>query len=576
MLNSQAVPDKPVAPKILLDQAIAHYQACDYAQAREACDELLQLRPRDYGALHLAGLVATEQKRLPEAAEFLKQALSQAPDSNSAAACWYALGKALRAAGDLRQAEEALRRAVFNDPRTCDYPVELADIYAEGWKLDLAVETLKIAVNRFFENALPCAALGNLLNRYGKQDDALIAFGLAIKRKPDYAEAHLALGSTLIMLGRFAEAQAPLREALRLNPMIKAYYQLAQVQKFKVPAKDLVAIKKRLDPQTNASREARIDALFALSKIYDRQKNYVEAFHCLEEATRLHRSKNGYLANEYEAIAERIMALFTQDFLSQHSGKSNSDLAPIFITGMFRSGTTLTEQILASHTQVQAGGELLCMVLITKQLEQVWENRGKPIPGDNAEIAADLNRAAMRYREMTSHLSANGKKRFTDKLPLNFLHIGLIHLLFPKASIIYCHRDPVATCFSCFQNNILMPADGSFTHDLTNLGHFYKLHERIVQHWQQVLPGRILQVEYKDLVEKPEVGIRRLLEHCGLEFEPQCLEFHTLQRPVATPSVMQVRNPVYTNAIEHWKNYRQFLGPLFEALQFDGLQSDKL
>lgn len=566
MLNQKPVSDKPGEHNIPLMQAVAHYQAAEYARARVLCEEILKSLPGDYGALHLAGAVATEEHRLPEAAEFLKQALVQAPDSKSAAASWYVLGKALRAAGDLRQAEEALRRAIFADPRTCEYPVELSDIYAEGWKLDPAIETLKTAVNRFFNNALPCVALGNLLNRYGRQAEALEAFKLAIERKPDYAEASVAVSGALMMLGRFSEAEAPLREALRFNPMITALHQLAQTRKFVIGAEDLAVIKQRLDPQTNADRKARIDALFALSKIYDRRKDYTAAFRHLEEATQLYRSTKRYRENEHAAMVERIIALFTRDFLGRYSGKSNSNLAPIFIVGMFRSGTTLTEQILASHSRVQAGGELLCMVLIARQLGTTWQGRGKSVPGDDMEMANDLSLAATRYREMTAHFSASNK-RITDKLPLNFLHIGIIHLLFPRAHIIYCHRNPVATCFSCFQNNILMPSDGSFTHDLTDLGRFYKLHERLMQHWQEVLPGRILHVEYEKMVNDPENQIRRLLKHCDLEFEPQCLEFHTLKRPVATASVLQVREPIYKGAVDHWQHYAQFLDPLFEALQ---------
>lgn len=566
MLNQRPVSGKPSEPKTLLMQAVAHYQASEYPQARVLCEEILKSLPRDYGALHLAGAVAAEEHRLPEAGEFLKQALAQAPNSKSAAASWYVLGKALRAAGDLRQAEEALRRAMFADHHTCEYPVELADTYAESWKLGPAIETLKAAIHRFVNNALPCVALGNLLNRYGKQDEALEAYKLAIERKPDYAEAYVAVSSALMMLGRFSEAETPLRDALRLNPMIKALHQLAQSQKFVVSAEDLAAIKKRLDPQTNADGKARIDALFALSKIYDRRKDYTAAFRYLDEATKLHRSTVPFEAEEHTALVQRIITLFTRDFLNRYSGKSNSDLAPIFIVGMFRSGTTLTEQILASHSRVLAGGELLCMVLIARQLGTTWQRRGKLVPGDDMEVANDLSQAATHYREMTAYLST-ANKRITDKLPLNFLHIGIIHLLFPRAHIIYCHRNPAATCFSCYQNNILMPSDGSFTHDLTDLGRFYKLHERLMQHWQEVLPGRILQVEYEDLVNDPENQIRRLLKFCDLGFEPQCLEFHTLKRPVATASVLQVREPLYKGAIAHWRHYAQFLGPLFDALQ---------
>ena len=550
----------------LIEQARRYYAASEFDKARDAVDKSLQLAPQDYAALHLAGLIATAQKRLPAATDFLKQALQHAPDPQNTAASWCSLGKALRAASDLRQAEEALRRAMVIDPRNSNYPIELADIYAESWKLNPAIETLKKAVERFFSDPMPCAALGNLLNRYGKQPDALLAFMLTIQRKPDFAEAHLALGSTLAMLGRFKEAESAIRTALRLDPMLKAFYQLAQTRKFKLEADDIKEIKSRLKPASNAPKDAQIDALFALSKIYDKQKDYPAAFRYLEEATRLYRSTNEFSITTYAAMFDRIAGLFTSEFIARYTGKCTSKLAPIFVLGMFRSGTTLIEQMLASHSQVQGGGELLSIVQIAKQLSLTWGARGDSALDDDATVINDLTQAATRYEEMTTYLSGK-QPRFTDKLPLNFFHIGMIHLLFPRASIIYCHRNPIATCFSCYQNNILMPADGSFTHDLTDLGRFYKLHERLMQHWQSALPGRILQVEYENMVENPDTEIKRVLEFCGLGFEPECLEFHTSDQPVATASVMQVREPIYKSGIDHWKNYERFLEPLIEALQ---------
>lgn len=556
----------PLVNEQPIELARRYYDASEFDKARTAVDESLQLTPQDYITLHLAGIIATAQKQFPAATHFFKHALQHAPDSENAAASWQALGRALRAAGDLRQAEEALRRAIVMDSQNSNYPIELADIYAEGWNLNAAIETLKRAVNRFFSDPLPCAALGKLLNRYGKQSDALMAYVLAIQRKPDFIEAHLARGSTLAMLGRFEEAVNALREALRLDPRVTVYYQLAQAKDFKLDTNEIDEIKLRLDPKVNAPKDAKIDALFALSKIYDKQKDYSSAFRYLDEATRLYGSATEFSVAEYEAMFNRIISLFTPEFLARYSGKSTSDLAPIFVLGMFRSGTTLTEQILASHSHVQGGGELLCIVQIAKQLSLTWTNRGDSAIEDEAIVIDDLIQAAADYQRMTVHLSGK-RPRFTDKLPLNFFYIGIIHLLFPKASIIYCHRNPIATCFSCFQNNIIMPTNGWFTHDLTDLGHFYKLHERMMRHWREVLPGRILDVEYESLVESPEAGIRRILEFCNLEFEPDCLDFHATKRPVATASIMQVRNPIYKSGIDHWKNYEQFLGPLIEALQ---------
>ena len=548
----------------MLDKALACYYADDLDQARALSDELLRIAPQEHMPLHLAGVIARSQQRLPESAEYLKQALRHAPDAQSAAASWCGLGKALRQAGDLRQAEEALRRAWQLDPSICGYATELAQTYAYGWKLDLAIETLKKAINRHPADPLPCATLASFFVKYGRPQDALIAYDLALTRNPDDPYIHLNRGITLKMLGRFAESESEFVEALRLKPMIEVYSHLGQLKKYDIEAPEVQAMMKHWDPNNNAPLEVRIDAGFALARVYDNARDYRTAFHYLENANRLNRENIEFSVADYEDMSVRVMALFTPDFFARYRDKSTSELAPIFVLGMPRSGTTLTEQILASHSQVQGGGEMTGIIRIGKELGETWENRGSQAPGSDAMVAQDLMQAAAHYADMTSLLWRK-RPRFTDKMPMNFLYIGIIQLLFPKAKIIYCRRNPIATCLSCYQ---ILFGDGNilYSYDLAELGRSYKIHERIMAHWRKVLPGRVLEVEYEHLVEHPETEIRRMLEFCGLEFESACLDFHALNRPVATASLMQVRRPIYKESINHWKNYQPFLGPLFDAL----------
>lgn len=550
-----------------LDKATAYYYAEDYDNAHVYSDRLLNLAPDDYLALLLAGAIARAQKRFPESAEFLKRSIASAPDPQRAAASWCGLGKTLREAGDLRQAEEAFRRALHADPSVSGYATELAQTYAKAWKLDLAIKTLKTVINRFTMDPLPCATLASLLMKYGRQQDALIAYDLALTRNPNDAIVHRDRGTTLKMLGRFLEAENEFIEALRLDPMVDGYSQLVQLKDFKIDTPDIQPLMSQWDPAGKAPMETRIDAGFALARIYDKAQDYRTAFQYLEGANRLKRADIDFSIAEQENISVGVMALFTPDFLVRYSGKSNSDLAPIFILGMPRSGTTLTEQMLASHSQIQGGGELTGISRVAKELGQTWESRGDQAPGSDATVAQDLMNAAKHYAYITAHLW-NKRPRITDKMPMNFLYIGIIHLLFPKSKIIYCHRNPIATCFSCYQilfgkGNIL------YSYDLAELGQFYRIHEQLMAHWRRVLPGRILEIQYEDLVEHPQTNIKRMLEFCGLEFEPACLDFHTLDRPVATASLMQVRKPIYKEAIDHWKNYRPFLGPLFDALNLN-------
>lgn len=549
----------------MIDTAVALYRAEQYGQARVISDELLRIAPQQHMVLHLAGVIARSQKRLHASAEHLKQALRQAPDAESAAASWFSLGKTLRESRNLPQAEEALRRALQINPNNSDYSVELAEIYADGWKLDLAIETLKHAMNRQKGDAAPCAALAGILVKHGRHQDALIAYDLALARDPGDPYIHLSRGKTLNVLGRFAEAQLEMEKAVQLKPEIEAYSSLAQLKNLHSDSPETQAMLKYWDSAGVAPLKVRIDTGFALARVYDKAEEYPVAFKYLQEANRLKRSDTEYSLEADEAMVQGIMALFTPDFLARYSAQSNCDLAPIFVLGMPRSGTTLTEQMLACHSQVQGGGELPGLTRVAKDLGNTWESRGTLAPGSDEMVAQDLRHAAARYMDMTSHLWRKSR-HFTDKMPMNFLHIGLIHLLFPRAKIIYCRRNPAATCFSCYQilfgnGNIL------YSYDLTEMGKFYKMHERIMEHWRTILPGRVLETTYEDLVENPEAGIRRILTFCDLDFEPACLDFHNLKRPVATASLAQVRKPIYKNAIHHWKNYQAFLGPLFDALE---------
>ena len=561
----------------LIERATAHYEAKEYDKARELSDQLLAVLPQNYDALHLAGTVAEAQDRLPDAAELLKLALRRAPDPQRAAVSWFVLGTALRKAEDLRQAEEALRRAVHFNPNVCRYYVELAEAYSAGWKIEPALEMLQTAIRRFPKDPLPYAALGNLMITCGRYEDARRAYELAIEQKPDFANAHMSLGGVLKTLGKFEEASTAMREALRLDPMLKGYTELGQIAKPPLSEQEIEAIKKRVEPEADAPLLAQVDSLFALANIYDERKDYATSFKYLDEGCRLYRpslvgTMVGNSIADHDKMVDGISAMFTPDFIAYYEHMSKSELAPIFIVGMPRSGTTLTEQILASHSLVQPGNELRFMSMISRELGKTWESRGDAAPGDDVTVAQDLNQAAARYGELTAPLW-KGHPHITDKMPMNFFYVGMIHLLFPKAKIIYCRRNAAATCFSCLQN-LFAHGNLQFSYDQVELGREYNLHARMMAHWDKVLPGRILTVQYEDLVTDHENQVRRLLEFCGLEFEPACLDFHTLKRAVPTASFAQVRQPIYTSSLDYWKNYEPYLGPLLETLGMKTAQAD--
>ncbi|MGH8402427.1 MAG: sulfotransferase family protein, partial [Gammaproteobacteria bacterium] len=233
--------------------------------------------------------------------------------------------------------------------------------------------------------------------------------------------------------------------------------------------------------------------------------------------------------------------------------------------GMPRSGSTLVEQMLAGHPQVQAGGEMPHLPVICHAVGDTWGARGSASPGSDEQVIADLTAAVHQYAQLTEHLR-RCRQRFTDKLLGNYLMLGMIELMFPQASIIHTHRNPFDTCLSCYER--LFTSELNYTYDLTDLGRQYLLYEELMAHWHTALPvGRILDVEYEALVADPETGLRRILDHCGLPFDAACLKFHEVSRPVTTASAAQVRKPIYQSSAGRWRLYKNHLQPLAEALQ---------
>ncbi len=256
----------------------------------------------------------------------------------------------------------------------------------------------------------------------------------------------------------------------------------------------------------------------------------------------------------------------TREFFAARAGWGSQADAPIFIVGLPRSGSTLLEQILASHSQVEGTRELADIATLTRQLNRSGNelDRSAYLQTLGQLSAADVTQLAAAYLEATNIYRRSGRDRFTDKMPNNFLHIGMIHLMFPRAPIIDARRHPLACGFSCFKQNF---ASGQwFTNDLQKLGRFYREYVELMDHYDAVLPGRIHRVCYERVVADLEGEARRLLDYCSLPFEPACLQFHENRRSVQTASSEQVRRPIFSEGVDHWNNYEPWLGPLQDAL----------
>ncbi len=553
----------PISSTKEFQQALACYDARKLEEADTLVHELLQKNTDQYEVLHLAASVALDRYRAAEAVALFRRALVRAPGDRARGMSWRGLGDALRQAGDLPQAEDAYRHAMLCDPGIMPYAFGLSQALSDQGKFEPALELLRNIAGKHRRNPLPYWAIGTLLMQWNRQADALAAYELALSLDPGLSQPHVFAGAACQMLGRADDAVNHYKRALDLDPAAPAYCQLAQLKQFTADDPDLPRMEARLNADT-AAPDAKIDAAFALAKAYDDIGDYDRAFLFLDMGNKLKRADVPYDVFTEEDAADRIMALFTRDFIARFENRSGSELSPIFILGMPRSGTTLVEQMLAAHSQIKAGGELVYISHVARELGEAWQSRGDAAPGDDDTVAADLRKGAARYAELTGEL-VRRHPRFTDKMPQNFMYIGVMHLLFPKAKIIHCRRDPIATCFSCYQRRFT--AGNLFSFDLQDLGRFYKTYDRLMRHWHAVLPGRIFDVQYESVVADPEKEIHQVLDFCGLAFEAACLNFHSVNRAVATASNVQVRKPIYHSAIAHWRHYEKHLAPLIEGLQ---------
>jgi len=387
-----------------IENAQGYLRIGQIAKAADISRCLLQMQPHAYEAVQLAAEVALAEQRLSEAADLFKRAIDCATNSTEISRAWCGLGQALRIAKDLRQAEEAFRRAILNDPGNMQYTIEYTRTLAKAAKLNLALNILRATMHRYPDDALPCLQMGILLIEANRHKDALVILQDALRRDPCNAAVHYNIGTALLILGHKDQAANACENALQLNPELQGYYQLASLKKISKGDPYIQFLENRFLDEEGISIAARIDAGFALAKIYEDSEDYATAFGYLQPANALKRSTLTYNIAAQEVLMERIGTFFAADLLRHFENRSNSSLAPIFVLGMPRSGTTLVEQILAAHPSVEAGGELRYMLDIAEQIGERWGSRGEASPGDEAQVMDDLREMAEHYTELTKEL----------------------------------------------------------------------------------------------------------------------------------------------------------------------------
>ena len=513
------------------------------------------------------GMLANARGERALAIRLVTEAIGQNDEPRLAGKFWSQIAKYYEAWMKLKEAEDAYVLACSSDPSEVQHALELATLLGDQYRIKQAEMLLEKTMQLHPLDPRPVLQLGNLLFVSGQEEAALRAFDKVVKLNPEHGGVHMNRAICLQTLGRLDESRVAFEQALRQDPSLDGYNQYVQTRKFSKEDTEenaplLELLNRRAKPEMPLS--SRIDSNFALAKIYDSMGDLDTSWEYLKVANSQKRSVLNYESDDTRRNMDEIKNLFTKEFIEQFHAETAREMAPIFVLGMPRSGTTLTEQILAGHSLVNPGNELTYLSNMGSEFGGVWKNHSRDGKDHHAEIVRDILLMGEKYIERTAWLQLPGK-RFTDKMPGNFMQIGLIYLMFPNASIIHCHRHPADSCLSCYER--LFTKGLIFSYDLNDLGVYYKFYLDLMQHWRDVLPkGFILDVKYEQLVTDPENQIRRLLDFCKLDFEEACLDFHKVKRSVTTASSLQVRKPMYTSSLYRWKKYGDKLKPLLDAL----------
>ncbi len=509
--------------------------------------------------------------------------------------------ESLRQQGRLTEAESLCRETVRNHPQVSQAHSAMALILEQQDRRDEALEHFKQAVTlapRHFESwlrlgrclftlkhyeaalialknaiALTPAHLGTLLfigltlQHLERHEEALAAFTAAVEHHPESADAHLKKGKQQQTLGDFSGARDSLNRAVELDPgLIEGHFHLSSLIEAPDELETAVAQLRELATIADLAPEKRASALFAAARMVQKQKRYSEAFELYGRANGALKEIARFDRGELSSFVDASIGAFTADVFETLNAASTGARAPVFIVGMPRSGTTLVEQIVSSHSQVGAGGEEQMMSTLVNALLQVTDGQLR-YPTDLKRMAPEgLSSIGRQY---LSHMRGRlpDFTRMTDKNPFNFFHVGLISILFPDASIIHCQRDPLDTCLSCYFQYFGEAGMLDFTTDLEDLGHFYNNYRRLMTHWDEVLPGRVLHVPYEDMIGDQEGMSRAVIDHLGLEWDDACLRFSENHRGVRTASQWQVRQPIYTSSVGRWRRYETELTPLLRVLE---------
>jgi len=551
-------PDLPQAWRALGDHLMAagEQDAADAAYASH-----VRYSTRDPRLL--AAAVALVENRIPEAEALLREHLKQAPTDVAAIRMFAEVAARL---GHNEDALNLLERCLELNPSFREARQNYALVLHRSNQPEQALVQIEHLL------AVDPGHLGNrnlkavVLCRIGDYEPAIRIYADLLEHYPRHAKVWVSYGHALKTAGHTDRAIAAYRRSLELEPSFgEVWWSLANLKTYRFSADELAAMRRQL-ARADLAEDDRLHLEFAVGKALEDAGEYEPSFRHYAQGNALRRTQLHYSADDTSARVQYIRAHYTRDFFAARVGAGSPARDPIFVVGLPRAGSTLIEQILSSHSQVEGTMELPEVTSITRMLRTQGDaDSAMPYHGALAALDADALRSlGERYLAHTRIQRKTSAPLFIDKMPNNFMHIGLIHLMLPNAKIIDARRHPLACCFSAFKQHFARGQN--FSYGLEDVGRYYRDYVALMAHFDAVLPGRIHRVVYERMVEDTEGEVRRLLEYCGLPFEESCLRFFQNPRPVRTASSEQVRQPIYREGVDHWRHYAAWLGPLESAL----------
>jgi tetratricopeptide (TPR) repeat protein len=447
-----------------------------------------------------------------------------------------------------------------------DYACVLLDRHKDAEAIAQLDDLLKIDPKNIDYRTLRATATVGLGDHEGGLSRFVEVLADTDPTSPLAADLHLSIAHSLKTLGRRAESIDEYRKAIEVRPKFgDAYWSLANLKTYQFSAQEITQLEAaEADPSTILMD--RYHLCFALGKAYEDRKDYAVSYRYYERGNALKRAESRYRAELLEQNTVNQKRVCTREFFLDRTGYGAASREPIFILGMPRAGSTLLEQILASHSEVEGTQELANVPRAVLDLQGYNPDLNNPrYPGCLATMPAEeFGALGEKYLADTKVYRSGGKPHFIDKMPNNFRHVGLIHLMLPNAKIIDARREPMACCFGNLKQ--LYARGQEFVYSVEDIARYYRTYLELMEHWDAVLPGRVLRVHHEDVVDDLEGSVRRILDFCELPFDPACLEFHRTERSIRTASSEQVRQPIYREGLDQWKNYEPWLGPLREAL----------